>query len=140
MLTQFGYLSAWSIYLVAAVVFYFMLWPLFKRLGPRPVQLFFRALVAVVVFTPAISVPEQGLWAPAYIVALVSLMQHDEVRALHAGMFIAGSLCIIGLLFALEYILGKLGKGGGQQQASKSKAKPKPVAKKAVKERIEPHC
>ncbi len=136
MLTQFGYLSAWSIYLAAAVVFYLLLWPLFKLLGPRPIQLFFRALVAVVLFTPAISVPEQGLWAPAYIVALVSLMQNDEVRALHASMFMAGSLCVIGLLFALEYILTKLGKGSTHHQPPKTQKTVKPVAK----ERIEPHC
>ncbi|WP_020406651.1 hypothetical protein [Hahella ganghwensis] len=150
MLTQFGYLSAWAIYLVAGLVFYFAMWPLFKRLGPRPVQLFFRALVAAVLFTPAISVPEQGLWAPAYIVALASLMQNDEVRALHASMFMAGSLCVIGLLFALEFILGKLGRGGqkaapkaavdkkAQKSADKKPKKPK-VKKTAVRERIEPH-
>ncbi len=119
MLTQFSYISAWSIYLGCGLFLYLILWPLYKRLGPRPVQLFFRALVAVVIFTPAISVPEQGLWAPAYIVALFSVMQHEEVMALNAAMFMAGAFCILGLMFALTYIAKRL-MGSGHGSAPKS--------------------
>jgi len=108
MLTQYSYLTAWAIYLGSSLFFYLMLWPLFKRLSPRPVQLFFRALIAVLLFTPGMSVPEQGLWAPAYIVVLFSVMQQEEVMALNAAMFMVGAFCVMGLLFALTYIVRRL--------------------------------
>ncbi|MDG9667948.1 hypothetical protein ONV78_09410 [Hahella sp. CR1] len=108
MLTDFGYIAGWVAYLLAALALYALMMPLFNRCGPRPVQLFLRSLLAVVLFTPAMSVPKDGLWAPAHIVAAYNWLQHDDNAALQAGLLMLAAWCVIGLLFALQVVLGKL--------------------------------
>ena len=112
MLTELGYVAAWAIYLLCAVMLYWGLGPIFRVCGPKVIQYFLRSFIVVILFTPAVSVPEQSLWAPAYLVALYGYIEGEEILATKAALFMAGGWCVIGLLLSLSYVFGKLRRSG----------------------------
>jgi hypothetical protein len=74
------YLLAWSLYLVSALVIFFMLWRLTRR-WQRDTRFLLLALLAVVLLTPA-PVPGRDVLAPAIIfVALGGVTGGAEVVA-----------------------------------------------------------
>lgn len=108
MLTEFGYLLAWVVYLACAVVLYWALGFVVHRFRPKIVQYFVKSVLAVLLFTPAVSVPDQNLWAPAYLVSIYSYIVDEQILAIQATLMMIGAWCVINLLMALSYLLKRI--------------------------------
>lgn len=108
MLTEFGYLVAWVVYLSCAVILYWSLGLLINKMGPKIIQYVFKSLLAVLLFTPAVSVPDQNVWAPAYLVTVYSYIQDEHFLAFQAGLWMVGAWCVVCLLMSLSYILKRI--------------------------------
>src|SRR5690606_45099 len=92
MLTEHNYAIAWGIYIVCALGFYFLLWPLLNKIGFTYLRKFLKALLAVILFTPALTVPTDKLMAPATLVLAFEAVQGNTEQAIQAGMLLALAL------------------------------------------------
>ena len=108
MLTEFGYLLAWTVYLSCAVILYWSLGLLINKMGPKIIRYFFKSLLAVLLFTPAVSFPDQNVWAPAYLVTVYSYVQGEHFLAFQAGLWMVGAWCVVCLVMALSYIIKRI--------------------------------
>ena len=108
MLNDFDYVVAWCVYFVCAVGLYWCLGLVFRYFRPKALEYLARSLIAVALFTPAMTVPEQNLWAPALIVAIYSYVQDDVLLATQAAMYMVSAWCVIALLLMLAHLVGRL--------------------------------
>jgi len=104
MLTEFDYVVAWIIYLVCAAGLYWTLSRIIKWLKFPVLIYFFNSVLAVMLFTPAISVPDENLWAPAYVVAVYGYIQDEQLLATQAALYMLGAWCIVGFILILNYL------------------------------------
>ncbi|RMF16057.1 MAG: hypothetical protein D6758_08670 [Gammaproteobacteria bacterium] len=95
-------LLAWSVYLLTATILYACLWPLWKRIGNRKLNLGLRALYVWLFFTPAFSAAKGFAIAPAFMVAGYSAIQNDDSMMLQAGLFYLASAALFLCIFVID--------------------------------------
>ena len=108
MLTTHNYAIAWGLYLFCALGFYLLFWPVLSRIRWTVPRRFLRALLAVLLFTPVMTVPAEKLMAPATLVLVFEASQGDIEAAVQAGMLLVlALLAVLGMLL-LEALFRRL--------------------------------
>ncbi len=108
MLSTHNYAIAWGLYLFSCLGFYLLLWPLLSRIRWALPRKFLRALLAVLLFTPAMTVPAEKLMAPATLVVVFEASQGNIDAAVQAGMLLVlALLAVLGMLL-LEALFRRL--------------------------------
>ncbi len=108
MLIEYKYEIAWGLYLLCALGFFGLMWPVFHRIPWRGVRRFFKALLAVLLFTPAASVPAENFLAPATLVFAYEALTGDMELAIQAGMLLGlAFVALLGVLL-LETLFRRL--------------------------------
>lgn len=108
MLTAHNYAIAWGIYLVSALGFYLLLWPLLARIRAVAPRRFLHALALVLLFTPAMTVPEERLMAPATLILAFESAQGDWDMAMQAGSHLVLALVALLVMLALEALFRRM--------------------------------
>ena len=108
MLSEYSYLLAWCLYLICATGLYWALCRLIKLLRFSVLIYLFKSILAVILFTPGMSVPSENLWAPAYIVAVYGYIEDEQLLATQAALYMLGAWCLVGLVLILYYLFSIL--------------------------------
>ncbi len=102
-MTTTSYLIAWSIYLLAAASLVAVFLKLSQQWHPK-LRAMSRVIVAVLLFTPYFSDPQQYKLAPAFLISFFELIFGDPQIALGAATPLI-LLLLIGIASSLVYCL-----------------------------------
>ena len=108
MLNPTNYAVAWGLYLACALGFYLLSWPLLNKIGLGPLRKFLKGLLAVILFTPAMTVPSENLMAPATLVLIFEAAQGHQDLAIQAGMLLALALTAVFCMMLLDALFRRL--------------------------------
>ena len=108
MLNEHNYAIAWGLYILSALGFYLLMWPLFNRIPYRVLRRFCKAVLAALLFTPAVTVPSERLMAPATLVLAFEAVQGHVEEAIQAGMLLALALLAVFGMMLLEALFRRL--------------------------------
>lgn len=99
------YTQAWLVYAGAASVAMLMAYLLIRKLKPVWLSLLLQSLIAAMMLTPAAIEGHEGLWAPAYMAAVMEFMSGEKALAISR----LWSLTVVMLiLFVLALLTGFL--------------------------------
>lgn len=99
-----SYVLAWLAYLVSAVLAQLVFWRMVRKLRPRALQLFLRALLAVILFTPVYSQARPDWLVPAWLYGGYDLIL-GQTR--HASQALT-NLAVAGIVMLLVWIIAVL--------------------------------
>lgn len=108
MLIEYKYEIAWGLYLLSALGFFGLMWPVFQRIPWRGVRRFMKALLAVLLFTPAASVPSESFLAPATLVFAYEALTGDMELAIQARILLGLALVALLGVLLLETLFRRL--------------------------------
>src|SRR5690606_33311068 len=108
MLINYKYEIAWGLYLLSALGFFALMWPVFQRVPWRAVRRFLKALLAVLLFTPSASVPSDSFLAPATLVFAYEALAGDMELAIQAGVLLGLALVALLGILLLETLFRRL--------------------------------
>jgi len=78
------YYSAWSVYLIAGIIFSVLSWKVLKRLLWRELAYLLQCLLLAIIFTPWYVLPEEEILAPAVIIFMLDLVTIDATTSIRA--------------------------------------------------------
>ena len=96
-----NYWVIWSIYLLAAAIFYGIFWRLTRFRKARWAAYVMRGLLAAIILTPWYANPQEAVLAPALMVVLMDAITLDGSEAVRALVPLSLAI-IISLLLALS--------------------------------------
>ncbi len=111
-MSEYG--QAWIVYLLAALALYAMLHYLSRNWRWSFPRTAWRGLLVVLLFTPAASVPGSGHLAPAHLVTVIALIQHDFPLAERALLHLLLALLAVIVVIAIKALVTKMGIGQGR--------------------------
>lgn len=104
MLTTSAYITAWSVYLVGVALGLRVFFRITQSLSVSWLRRVIRALVAGVLLAVSVSVPEQGLYAPALMSSILAgFAGQHEAMAQH--LQILGVTVAVAIVLAIIYNL-----------------------------------
>jgi prepilin signal peptidase PulO-like enzyme (type II secretory pathway) len=78
------YLGAWSVYLVAGVLFSIISWKFMKKYFWRELSYLLESFLLAIIFTPWYVMPEEEILAPALMVFMLDLITIDATTSIRA--------------------------------------------------------
>ncbi len=107
------YYIAWSIYLVAGILFSLISWKVMKRYLWREMAYLLQSLLLAIIFTPWYVLPEEEILAPALIIFMLDLITVDlttSIRALIPLVMAMLSGIIVTVILSVVYRIKRRGK------------------------------
>lgn len=108
MLIEYKYELAWGLYLFSALGFFLLMWLGFRRISWRPLRRFLKALLAVLLFTPAESGSTDSFWAPASLVFAYESLTGNMAVATQAGILLGLALVALLGMMVMETLFRRL--------------------------------
>lgn len=78
------YIGAWSVYILAGLVFSFLSWKFLKQYLWRELAYLLQSLLLAIIFTPWYVLPDQEILAPAIIIFMLDLVTIDATTSIRA--------------------------------------------------------
>lgn len=99
-----SYVLAWLAYLASAILAQLVFWRMVRKLRPHALQLFLRALLAVILFTPVYSEARPDWLVPAWLYGGYDMILGQSKHASHAFT----NLAVAGIVMLLVWIIASL--------------------------------
>ena len=103
-----SYAIGWLLYLVGALGLTIVVWRMTRNITLRRTRRSFRALVAVILFTP-INIGSASTWlAPAYLIGAYDWVLGEVERAQLAALLLLVAYALVILVIMLESVMRRL--------------------------------
>jgi hypothetical protein len=108
MLSTYEYMLAWAMYLLAAIALFVALYLLSRGWAWPVARSLFRGLLAALLFTPAVSMPGSSFLAPANLLSVIALVQHDFDLAEKAFLSLGIAVVLVMLILVTKALVEKM--------------------------------